>query len=104
MAAGSGQKIAAASSGGNVPAGAGASVSTEALNANGLLASRTGLREKVRQWWPYYAMMAVREAGLDCPRDVSILGFDGIPSGEFAWPGLTTVAKPGRNIGERAVE
>ena len=50
------------------------------------------------------AMMAVREAGLDCPRDVSILGFDGIPSGEFAWPGLTTVAKPGRNIGERAVE
>ena len=50
------------------------------------------------------AMMAVRDAGLDCPRDVSILGFDGIPSGEFAWPGLTTVAKPGRAIGERAVE
>jgi LacI family transcriptional regulator len=50
------------------------------------------------------AMMAVREAGLDCPRDVSIIGFDGIPSGEFAWPGLTTVAKPGRDIGERAVE
>lgn len=50
------------------------------------------------------AMMAVREAGLDCPTDVSILGFDGIPSGEFAWPGLTTVAKPGRDIGERAVE
>ncbi|SFD36105.1 transcriptional regulator, LacI family [Devosia psychrophila] len=50
------------------------------------------------------AMMAVRDAGLDCPRDVSIIGFDGIPSGEFAWPGLTTVAKPGRDIGERAVE
>jgi LacI family transcriptional regulator len=50
------------------------------------------------------AMMAVRDAGLDCPRDVSIIGFDGIPSGEFAWPGLTTVAKPGRAIGERAVE
>jgi LacI family transcriptional regulator len=50
------------------------------------------------------AMMAVRDAGLDCPRDVSILGFDGIPSGEFAWPGLTTVVKPGRDIGERAVE
>jgi len=50
------------------------------------------------------AMMAVREAGLDCPGDVSIIGFDGIPSGEFAWPGLTTVAKPGRDIGERAVE
>ena len=50
------------------------------------------------------AMMAVRDAGLDCPGDVSILGFDGIPAGEFAWPGLTTVAKPGRDIGERAVE
>ena len=50
------------------------------------------------------AMMAVRDAGLDCPRDVSILGFDGIPSGEFAWPGLTTVAKPGRDIGERALD
>lgn len=50
------------------------------------------------------AMMAVRDAGLDCPGDVSILGFDGIPSGEFAWPGLTTVAKPGRDIGEKAVE
>lgn len=50
------------------------------------------------------AMMAAREAGLSCPEDVSILGFDGIPSGEFAWPGLTTIAKPGRGIGERAVE
>ncbi|WP_127754644.1 MULTISPECIES: LacI family DNA-binding transcriptional regulator [unclassified Devosia] len=50
------------------------------------------------------AMMAVRDAGLECPRDVSIMGFDGIPSGEFAWPGLTTVAKPGRDIGERAVD
>lgn len=50
------------------------------------------------------AMMALREAGLSCPDDVSILGFDGIPSGEFAWPGLTTIAKPGRGIGERAVE
>ncbi len=50
------------------------------------------------------AMMAVREAGLRCPDDVSIMGFDGIPSGEFAWPGLTTIAKPGRELGERAVE
>ena len=50
------------------------------------------------------AIMAVREAGLRCPEDVSIIGFDGIPSGEFAWPGLTTIAKPGRDLGERAVE
>jgi LacI family transcriptional regulator len=50
------------------------------------------------------AIMAVREAGLRCPEDVSIIGFDGIPSGEFAWPGLTTIAKPGRELGMRAVE
>ena len=50
------------------------------------------------------AMMAVREMGLSCPEHVSILGFDGIPSGEFAWPGLTTVAKPGRDIGAQSVD
>ena len=49
------------------------------------------------------AMLAVREAGLNCPDDVSILGFDGIPAGEFAWPGLTTIEKPGRKIGRSAV-
>jgi len=50
------------------------------------------------------AMLAVREAGLDCPNDVSILGFDGVPEGAFSWPGLTTIEKPGRQIGVRAVE
>ncbi|HEY0207712.1 LacI family DNA-binding transcriptional regulator [Acerihabitans sp.] len=50
------------------------------------------------------AMIAVREAGLRCPQDISILGFDGIPAGEFSWPGLTTIEKPGRQIGENAVE
>jgi LacI family transcriptional regulator len=49
------------------------------------------------------AMMAVRERGLRCPEDVSILGFDGIPAGAFTTPGLTTIAKPGRDIGVRAV-
>jgi LacI family transcriptional regulator len=49
------------------------------------------------------AMMAVREAGLACPEDVSVLGFDGIPAGAFAWPGLTTIEKPGRQMGARAV-
>lgn len=50
------------------------------------------------------AMMAVRERGLRCPDDVSIMGFDGVPSGAFTFPGLTTIAKPGRGIGARAVE
>ncbi|MDA0990280.1 MAG: LacI family DNA-binding transcriptional regulator [Verrucomicrobia bacterium] len=50
------------------------------------------------------ALMAVRDAGLRSPQDVSIMGFDGIPSGAFSWPGLTTIAKPGRDIGRAAVD
>ena len=50
------------------------------------------------------AMMAVREAGKRCPEDVSILGFDGVPAGAFSWPGLTTIEKPARARGRRAVE
>ncbi|WP_250870263.1 LacI family DNA-binding transcriptional regulator [Hafnia paralvei] len=49
------------------------------------------------------AMMAVRQAGLRCNEDVSILGFDGIPAGMFSMPGLTTIKKPSRQIGETAM-
>ncbi len=49
-------------------------------------------------------LIAVREAGLSCPSDVSILGFDGVPAGAFSWPGLTTVEKPARAMGRRAIE
>jgi LacI family transcriptional regulator len=50
------------------------------------------------------AMMAAREAGKSIPAEVSILGFDGVPAGAFAWPGLTTIEKPARALGRRAVE
>ena len=50
------------------------------------------------------AIMAVRDAGRECPRDVSILGFDGIPAGAFSWPGLTTIEKPARELGRRAAQ
>ncbi|MBI4921301.1 MAG: LacI family DNA-binding transcriptional regulator [Devosia nanyangense] len=50
------------------------------------------------------AGMAARETGRTCPEHVSILGFDGIPAGAFAWPGLTTIEKPARALGRRAVE
>ena len=49
------------------------------------------------------ALLAVRDAGLSCPEDVSILGFDGIPTGLFSDPGLSTIAKPARGIGDRAM-
>ena len=50
------------------------------------------------------ALLAAREAGRDCPGDVSILGFDGIPGGAFSWPGLTTIEKPARELGRRAAQ
>ena len=49
------------------------------------------------------AMLALRDRGLDCPDDASLLGFDGIGAGAFSSPGLTTVAKPARALGARAV-
>ncbi len=49
------------------------------------------------------ALLAVREAGLTCPDDVSILGFDGIPAGVFSDPGLSTIAKPARGIGGQSM-
>jgi len=49
------------------------------------------------------ALLAVREAGLKCPEDVSILGFDGILAGGFSEPGLSTVVKPARALGENAM-
>lgn len=50
------------------------------------------------------ALLAIREAGLRCPEDVSILGFDGIPAGVFSDPALTTITKPARGIGSRAMD
>lgn len=50
------------------------------------------------------ALQALRAAGLRCPEDVAILGFDGIPAGEVSAPALTTVVKPAREIGRQAVE
>jgi LacI family transcriptional regulator len=49
------------------------------------------------------ALMALHEAGVNCPRDVSVLGFDGSPIGACSAPQLTTIAKPARDIAARAV-
>ncbi|MCC0022859.1 MAG: LacI family DNA-binding transcriptional regulator [Hyphomicrobiaceae bacterium] len=50
------------------------------------------------------AMMAIRDTGLSCPEEVSVLGFDGIAAGRFSVPPLTAIQKPSRLIGERAVD
>ena len=42
---------------------------------------------------------AAREAGLDIPRDLSVIGFDDSPMAGKVWPPLTTVRLPIREMG-----
>lgn len=47
-------------------------------------------------------MQAVRESGLRCPEDVSIVGFDNLEFTEFTAPALTSVHQPGYQLGAAA--
>lgn len=49
------------------------------------------------------ALRAVRQAGLEVPRDVSVVGFDDIPIASLVHPALTTVAQPFEEMGRWAV-
>lgn len=44
---------------------------------------------------------ALREAGLRCPEDISVVGFDDIELSELTDPSLTTVFQPGYQMGAR---
>lgn len=48
------------------------------------------------------AMSAIREAGLDIPGDLSIVGFDDIPMASYVTPALTTVHMPAREIAQQS--
>lgn len=50
------------------------------------------------------AIRALREAGLQVPQDVSVIGFDDIQSAAFQNPSLTTVRQPLRSMGLLAAE
>ena len=50
------------------------------------------------------ALKAVREAGLECPGQVSIIGFDDIRFAQYLAPSLTTICQPSREIGRQTVE
>ena len=49
------------------------------------------------------ALQAIREANLQCPRDVAVVSFDGIIPADMVVPRLTSVVQPVQEVGERAV-
>ena len=50
------------------------------------------------------AVRAIVDAGLRCPDDISVIGFDDIASAAYMCPRLTTVRQPLRKMGETAVQ
>jgi DNA-binding LacI/PurR family transcriptional regulator len=49
-------------------------------------------------------LAAIREAGLECPQDISIIGFDNLEISDLSDPPLTTVSQPGYQMGARGVD
>jgi LacI family transcriptional regulator len=50
------------------------------------------------------AVRALADAGLSCPGDVSVVGFDDIASAMYQTPSLTTVRQPLQKMGEAAAK
>ena len=48
------------------------------------------------------ALRAIREAGLRCPEDVSLMGFDDLDLAEVTAPALSTVSQSGYELGSTA--
>jgi LacI family transcriptional regulator len=48
------------------------------------------------------ALYECQEAGVRVPQDVSVVGFDDLPIGQYVWPQLTTIRVPAAEMGSRA--
>ncbi|WP_055523721.1 LacI family DNA-binding transcriptional regulator [Streptomyces graminilatus] len=48
-------------------------------------------------------LVGLREAGLEIPRDVAVVGFDDVELASYTYPALTTIRQPMREMGESAV-
>jgi LacI family transcriptional regulator len=46
------------------------------------------------------AIEALKSLRIRCPNDVAVMGFDGLETGNYVDPGLTTVRQPSREIAE----
>ena len=49
-------------------------------------------------------LLAIREAGLRCPDDVSVIGFDNLDLAEMTNPSLSSVSQPGYQLGMTAAQ
>lgn len=50
------------------------------------------------------AIRAIADAGLKCPDDISVVGFDDIPTAAYNTPSLTTVRQPLHRMGQTAAQ
>ena len=50
------------------------------------------------------ALCALRDAGVEVPREIAVTGFDDIPIARYTTPALTSVHVPITELGERATE
>lgn len=91
----------------------GADYATVYFSAEGGCNGVTELMSRGREFTAIFAMSdlmaigavrALRDHGLRVPEDVSIVGFDGLPLGEYLIPRLTTVDQPGAAMARRSVE
>ena len=90
-----------------------ADYATVYFSPEGGCSGATELLERKREFTAVFAMSdlmamgavrAFRDHGLDVPGDVSIIGFDGLPLGEYLVPRLSTVEQPGPEMARRSVE
>jgi LacI family transcriptional regulator len=57
----------------------------------------------VNDFIAYGCIQALKDSGRRIPEDISIVGFDNLPSDEFMVPALSSIKVPNRPIGRRAM-
>lgn len=50
------------------------------------------------------ALRAVKDLGMDVPRDISLFGYDNVPLAKYLVPRLSTASKDGEKMGRKAVQ